>query len=233
MGTNTSTSGRNFKVCHQHRVNYLKNLNNNEVNRALIKKGLDAIAAKDGDVKKALQQLDYPEPRIRPAGFETLVSTIVSQQLSTKAASAIMGRVRDLLPELNAAAVLSARKTSLRKAGLSERKVEYIRALAKAIKTGAFDPDQLTHMDDTTAIAEITALHGFGPWSAEIYLMFSLGRHDIFPANDLALQVALQNLKQLKQKPGPAKARELVSHWAPWRSAGSLFLWHFYRGAPT
>lgn len=198
-----------------------------------IKKGLDAIATTDKDVKKALQNLGYPAPRIRPIGFETLASTVVSQQLSTKAASAIMGRVRQLLPELNAAAVLSVRKTSLRKAGLSERKVEYLCGLAKAIKTGAFDPDQLAQMDDATAIAEITALRGFGQWSAEIYLMFSLGRRDVFPANDLALQVALQQLKNLKHKPTPAIARDLVAHWAPWRSAGSLFLWHFYQGAPT
>ena len=203
------------------------------MNRAVIKKGLDTIAANDKDVKKALRQLDYPAPRIRPAGFETLASTIVSQQLSTKAANAIMGRLRDLLPELSPAAVLSTRKTSLRKVGLSERKVEYIKGLAKAIKTGKFNPDQLQQMDDATAVAEITTLHGFGQWSAEIYLMFSLGRHDIFPANDLALQVALKNLKQLKQKPSPAVARELVAHWAPWRSVGSLFLWHFYQGAPT
>ena len=203
------------------------------MNRTAIKKGLDAIAAVDKDVKKALQQLDYPAPRIRPAGFATLANTIVSQQLSTKAAGAIMGRVRKLLPELNAASVLSARKSSLRKAGLSERKVEYLKGLANAIQTGDFDPDRLTHMDDNAAIAAITKLHGFGPWSAEIYLMFSLGRHDIFPANDLALQVALQRLKRLKQKPTPAMARDLVAHWTPWRSAGSLFLWHYYQGAPT
>ena len=203
------------------------------MNSTDIQIGLDEIALRDHEIKISLAKFGYPAPRIRPAGFETLVSTIVSQQLSTKAASAIMGRVRDLVPEVNATAVLSIRKTSLRKAGLSERKVEYIRGLAKAIKTGEFDPDQLTQMDDAAAITEITALHGFGQWSAEIYLMFSLDRRDIFPANDLALQVALQHLKRLKQKPSPAIARDLVAHWAPWRSVGSLFLWHFYRGAPT
>ena len=76
-------------------------------------------------------------------------------------------------------------------------------------------------------------MRGFGDWSAEIYLMFSLQRSDIFPANDLALQVALQKLKGLAERPGDKQARELIEHWAPWRSAGSLFLWHFYRGAPT
>lgn len=203
------------------------------MNRAIIKKGLDAIASEDKDVKKALQLIGYPQPRIRPAGLDTLVATIVSQQLSTKAANAIMARVRDLLPELTAPAVLALRKSTMRKAGLSERKVEYIRGLAKAIQTGEFNPDHLDSMDDSSAIAVITNLRGFGEWSAEIYLMFSLGRRDIFPGNDLALQVALQKLKRLRQRPTPAVARKAVAHWAPWRSAGSLFLWHYYQGAPT
>ncbi|MCK5662840.1 MAG: hypothetical protein KAI17_05100, partial [Thiotrichaceae bacterium] len=70
-------------------------------------------------------------------------------------------------------------------------------------------------------------------WSAEIYLMFSLQRQDIFPADDLALLVALGHLKNLPAKPTPAQARELIEHWSPWRSAGSLFLWHYYRGIPA
>lgn len=203
------------------------------MNRAIIKKGLNAIASNDKEVKKALKQIGYPAPRIRPAGFDTLVATIVSQQLSTKAANAIMGRVRELLPELDATAVLALRKPTLRKAGLSERKVEYIQGLARAIKKDEFNPDHLESMDDAAAITAITKLRGFGEWSAEIYLMFSLGRRDVFPANDLALQVALQKLKGLKDKPSPKVARDAVAHWTPWRSAGSLFLWHYYQGAPA
>ncbi|MDP1466131.1 hypothetical protein Q6331_31010, partial [Klebsiella pneumoniae] len=72
-----------------------------------------------------------------------------------------------------------------------------------------------------------------GRWSAEIYLMFSLKRSDIFPADDLALLFALGRLKGLSARPTPKQARDLVEHWSPWRSVGSLFLWHYYRGAPT
>ncbi len=105
--------------------------------------------------------------------------------------------------------------------------------LAQAMAEGSFDPSQLETMDDPMAIKAITSLRGFGPWSAEIYLMFSLQRSDIFPADDLALQVALQRLKGLAQRPTPKQAHALIEHWSPWRSAGSLFLWHYYRGAPT
>ena len=88
-------------------------------------------------------------------------------------------------------------------------------------------------MDDRAALEAITSLRGFGVWSAEIYLMFCLQRSDIFPAGDLALRVALQKLKGLKQALSEQQARGLVEAWAPYRSAGSLFLWHYYRGAPT
>jgi DNA-3-methyladenine glycosylase II len=198
------------------------------MNTAQIKKGLSHIAKHDAEMKRALHRHGYPQPRIQPAGFETLVVTIVNQQLSTKAANAIMQRVRDLLINVTPNNVLAKRKTTLRKAGLSERKVEYIQGLAKAINMQQFDPGKLDSLDDSSAISSITNLHGFGEWSAEIYLMFSLGRQDIFPANDLAIQVALQNLKLLDKRPTPKVARSLVEHWAPWRSAGSLFLWHYY-----
>ena len=88
-------------------------------------------------------------------------------------------------------------------------------------------------MDDQSAIKAITALRGFGPWSAEIYLMFSLQRSDIFPAGDLALRIALQRLKGIDEVLDEKQARALVEPWSPYRSAGSLFLWHYYRGAPT
>ena len=198
------------------------------MDKAQIKKGLLSIAKHDAELKHALGIYGYPQPRVQTAGFETFVVTIVNQQLSTQAASAIMQRVRDLLIDVTPVNVLARRKTTLRKAGLSERKVEYIQGLAKAIKHGQFDPDKLNLLDNTSAINTITNLHGFGEWSAEIYLMFSLGRKDIFPANDLALQVALQKLKKLDQRPTPKVARSLVEHWTPCRSAGSLFLWHFY-----
>ncbi len=198
------------------------------MNNAQIKKNLLNIAQHDSDIRHALAIYGFPQHRTQPVGFETLVVTIVNQQLSTKAASTIMQRLRDLLIDVTPSNVLSRRKTTLRKAGVSEHKVEYIQGLAKAITSGQFEPEKLHLLDDTSAISAITNLRGFGEWSAEIYLMFSLGRKDVFPANDLALQVALQQLKHLENRPTPKVARALVEHWAPWRSAGSLFLWHYY-----
>ena len=144
-----------------------------------------------------------------------------------------MARIRALLPEMRARDVLRLQPGALREAGLSMRKVEYVEGLARAITEKRFDPGRLAELDDEDAIAAISALRGFGRWSAEIYLMFCLQRSDIFPAGDLALRAGLQKLKGFAQPPGEAAARQMAESWAPYRSAGSLFLWHYYRGAPT
>jgi DNA-3-methyladenine glycosylase II len=203
------------------------------MNQARIKRHLNKLAQIDSDLERGLEQVRYPKPRIRAAGFETLLSAIVSQQISTAAAAAIQQRLRVLLPEMEAEAVLQLPVGALREAGLSQRKVEYAEGLARAMVEGRFDPSMLEAMDDQAAIAAITALRGFGSWSAEIYLMFSLQRSDIFPAGDLALRIALQKLKGIDRPLSEKQARDLVAYWSPYRSAGSLFLWHYYRGAPT
>jgi DNA-3-methyladenine glycosylase II len=203
------------------------------VDQAKIKNHLDALAKLDPDLQRGLELVRYPEPRIRVQGFETFLSTIVSQQISTEAAASIMRRVQALLPNMEAQEVLRLPAGALRAAGLSGRKVEYVEALARAIDENRFEISRLAEMEDQAVIEAITALRGFGAWSAEIYLMFSLQRSDIFPAGDLAIRVALQKLKRIDNKLGEKQAREMVASWAPYRSAGSLFLWHYYRGAPT
>ncbi|MEM7396398.1 MAG: hypothetical protein AAF492_29030, partial [Verrucomicrobiota bacterium] len=152
-----------------------------------LKRHLDRIAEVDEEVAEALVTLGYPEPRLRERGFVTFLNIIISQQISTSAARAIRGRVFDLMPEVSARAFLKVEATRFREAGLSARKVEYATGLAEATIEGRFTPDRLSDLDDEEAIEHIVSLRGFGRWSAEIYLMFSLGRRDVFPADDLAL----------------------------------------------
>jgi DNA-3-methyladenine glycosylase II len=201
------------------------------MNASQIKRGLDRIAAVDRHMAAALEIHGYPTMSLQPCGFETFLTTIVNQQLSTKAAATILSRVMALLPVCDAGSLLKLSDQTLRDAGLSWRKVEYAKGLARAIDNGEFVPESLADMDDDEAIESITKLRGFGRWSAEIYLMFSLGRRDIFPADDLIIQVALQKLKRMKTKPTPKIARQKVAHWSPWRSVGSLFLWHSINSA--
>mgnify|MGYP001178339425 CR=1 FL=1 len=194
---------------------------------------LTELAKVDTDIARALPQVGSPVPRLRPSGFAALLAIIIGQQVSTEAAAAIRGRVENLLGDVSANQLLITEDQALRDAGLSWRKVEYANGLAEAINNGTLDLAVLPDMNDDEAISVISSLRGFGRWSAEIYLMFSLQRQDIFPADDLALLVALGRLKRLEEKPTPKQARQIIEHWAPYRSAGSLFLWHYYRGAPA
>ncbi len=199
-----------------------------------IKTGLNAIAKVDADLAMALKEYGYPEPRVRPKGFSALFSIVVSQQLSTHAAKAIMGRATALFAEnINPQVVNDIDEDELRHIGLSRQKVNYVKGLSDAIINKRINLELLETLSDEQVAKEITDLKGFGPWSAEIYLMFSLQREDIFPAGDLALLLALQRLKGLDEKPSSKEAREILEHWSPYRTIGSLFLWHYYKGAPT
>lgn len=195
-----------------------------------IKKDLNALASQDMQVADAIAFYGYPEPRVWPSGFEIFLSIIVSQQISTQAARTILGRVRDLFDgQMEPGALLALPDGALRTAGLSGRKVEYVIGLAEAVVDQRFSPEKIIKMDNDQAIDYIAGLRGFGRWSAEIYLMFSLQRPDIFPADDLAIRRALKQLKGLDECPTAKDARNSVEHWAPWRSAGSLLLWHLYK----
>jgi len=201
------------------------------MDNSTVLQGIQQLSIQDKDIKDVIAKLGMPEARARSKGFETFLSTIIGQQLSTKAAQSIMARVLDLMDEPTPEQFIKIPPQTLRDAGLSFRKIEYTQGLASAVLEGSFDIDGLESLSDEDAIKEITKLRGLGRWSAEIYLMFSLGRKDIFPADDLGILVGLQLLKGLDSKPTAKQAREMVGHWAPWRSAGALCLWHYYHHA--
>ena len=212
------------------------------MNQAHIDQALTELAKCDSDIARALPLVGTPPPRQRSCGFSALLAIIIGQQVSTEAAAAIRGRVETAIllgndgeseGELTADRLLKLEDQVLRDAGMSWRKIEYANGLAEAVLSGEIDLSELPNLTDEEAIKVLSSLRGFGRWSAEIYLMFSLQRQDIFPADDLALLVALGRLKRLEQKPTPKQARQLIEHWSPYRSSGSLFLWHYYRGAPA
>ncbi len=205
----------------------------NIIDEDVIRLGLDQLAVKDKYLAAGLELVGYPHPRIRPHGFATLLNIIVGQQISVKAAASILGRLHDIMAENTAAALLDLTIDEIRSAGMSLRKAEYATGVAKAIVSGELDIAALPLMDDKAVINELIKLRGIGRWSGEIYAMFSLGRHDIFPADDIALQEAFRRLKLLDNRPTGKEIRQLTENWAPWRSVGALFLWHYYHGAPS
>jgi DNA-3-methyladenine glycosylase II len=194
--------------------------------------GIDRLAEVDQDVARALARVGYPAPRQREPGFATLLRIMVAQQLSTKSAAAIWGRLEAACESaVTAERFLELEETAFRTVGFSRQKMAYGRALAEAVAGGALDLETLAAAPEDDAIAAISALRGFGRWSAEIYLLFALGRADIFPADDLGLQVGMQRLKRLEARPSRKAMDALAEAWRPLRGCGAIFLWHYYGNA--
>ena len=190
--------------------------------------GLDAIAATEPAIARALQLAGYPEPRIRDPGYVTLMRTIVGQQVSVAAAASMWNKFSAFLgDDLPPEKVLAAEFDELRACGLSRQKQGYIRSLCELVVSGELALHALPQ-DDEEAIAQLVRIKGIGRWSAEIYLLFAEGRADIWPAGDLAVQVGLQKLLGLPERPSERRTRELAEAWRPHRGAAAIFTWHCY-----
>ena len=173
--------------------------------------------------KEVLDLHGFPSIRKRSGGFKALLKTIISQQLSVAAASNIWGRVESQ-GFANLKAIKSADEAVLRSLGLSRQKVQYVKSLAfSGIKFNTFEGS-----DDEEIISALTSVKGIGLWSAEIYLMFSMMRSDIFPAGDLALQISASHLFENNEKLSEKELREKSLSWSPNRSAAALMLWDHY-----
>jgi DNA-3-methyladenine glycosylase II len=202
------------------------------LSEGLLRDSIDQLAEVDRDVARALLRVGYPAPRERAPGFATLLRIMVAQQLSTRSAAAIWARVEAACaPVVTAERFLELEEAAFKTIGFSRQKMAYGRALAEAVAGGALDLDTLAILPEDDAIAAIAAQRGFGRWSAEIYLLFALGRADVFPADDLGLQVGMQRLKRLEARPTRKVMEELAAPWRPLRGCGAIFLWHYYGNA--
>ncbi|MEC9251662.1 MAG: DNA-3-methyladenine glycosylase 2 family protein, partial [Pseudomonadota bacterium] len=177
-------------------------------------------------VRRALDVVGYPEARRRPEGFETFLRIIVGQQVSVAAANAIYGRLIGALgTDVSESRLLRLRESTLRKAGLSKAKCTYVRALARIIRDGELDVAALRELSDEEALVQIQTVPGLGRWSAEIYLMFSLGRPDLWPRGDVGAMRGLQKIMELEARPTIAEADELARRYSPYRTAMALLAW--------
>ncbi len=189
------------------------------------------------DAEKFLLQDKYIAPLIKKWGsctirkgsktkyFADLLEAITNQQLSGKAASTIFGRVRDLckggiIPK----AILKLSETKLRKAGLSYAKIKYIKDLSNKVKSGDLKIDNLDKLPDDEVKKELVEVKGIGPWTADMFLMFSLGRPDVFPVEDLGIKNGFEKVTGKKfDKVDSAKFAE--KYWTPYRTVASWYLW--------
>jgi len=170
------------------------------------------------------------EPRFRRRrnGFATLLHIILEQQVSIDAAAAMHRRLAGLCRPLAPAPFLALDDATLRSCGFSRQKMGYARGLATAVARGTFDFARLAAADDETAQAALLGLKGIGRWSAEIYLIFALGRADIWPAADLGLQISVGERLRLAARPAEAELRRLGEAWRPWRTVAACLFWQSY-----
>ncbi|HEX7727102.1 MAG TPA: hypothetical protein VF410_11155, partial [Rhizomicrobium sp.] len=164
------------------------------------------------------------KPR-RKHGFEALVDIVVSQQLSIAAADTIFGRVKEKVVPFDPPTLLATPAEVLRACGLSAPKQKHMKTIAAAILDGSLDLKRVRAMQDDDARAHLTAVKGIGPWTADIYLMSSLGRADIWPVGDVGLQAAITRVLKLKKRPNEKAMERLSKNWRPWRTVAARLFW--------
>nr|WP_066556062.1 DNA-3-methyladenine glycosylase [Croceicoccus bisphenolivorans] len=201
------------------------------ISRHRLEAGLDAIAAQEPAIARALDKVGYPAERIRDRGYRTMLRTIVGQQVSVAAADSVWRKLEALLGDaIPPEELLAAEFDALRACGLSRQKQGYARSLCELVTAGEVDFAALP-ADDEEAIEQLTRIKGIGRWSAEIYLLFAEGREDIWPAGDLAVQVGMGKLLGLTERPSEKETRALAESWRPHRGAAAVFIWHYYQNA--
>jgi DNA-3-methyladenine glycosylase II len=197
-----------------------------------LKKSLLALAEREEAFAKVLDTHGHPEPRASAPGVETLLRTIVGQQVSVAAARSMWNKLTTRFGQpVDLETLLASSDEEMREVGMSRQKAGYLRSLAGLVLSGELD---LAHLpeDDEEAIDQLTQIKGIGRWSAEIYLLFAEGRHDVWPAGDLAVQIEIGKLMGLDGKPTERQLRELAEKWRPHRGAAAVLAWHSYNAPP-
>ena len=204
--------------------------------------GMTHFLHTQADLEAALARLILADPRLIPvadksgsfalrrreAGFAGLCAIVCGQQLSTASAAAIRARLFAAFEPFHHDTVRRARADKLKRLGLSAPKIKSIREIGKAVAKGRIDLDAVGNMDADVAHAKLTALHGVGPWTADIYLLFCLGHADAFPAGDLAVQEAARIALGLRQRPDAKVLAKIADAWRPWRGVAAHLLWAYY-----
>lgn len=196
--------------------------------KADIAAGLADLCKCDDKIVSMLAAVEEVPLRLGRPDFAGLASIIVSQQVSKASAEAIFSRLEKLVLPLEAGTFLAAGEDAWREAGLSRPKQRTLRAISNAVLAGDLDLEGLCKLPPETAMEKLVAVKGIGPWTAEVYLLFSAGHADIFPAGDLALQEAIKLAYGHEERPDEKTSRIIAEKWSPWRGVAARLLWAYY-----
>lgn len=202
------------------------------VPRALTRESLAAgvrlLAGQDRDFAALVARNGLPPMWARRPGFATLVHIVLEQQVSIVAARSLFRRIRAHLGGMSPERIVDRGITGLHRLGLTRQKASYCHGLARAVLDGSLCLSSIARGADTEGRAALLALRGIGPWSADIYYLMALRRPDVWPVGDLALAVALRDVKRLRALPDTRRQLAISEAWAPWRSVAARLLWHYY-----
>jgi DNA-3-methyladenine glycosylase II len=197
--------------------------------QADLENAIAKLVKQDPRLKPVLERTGMPALRRREPGFAGLAAIVSGQQLSTASAAAIWGRVSAAFDPFNHAALRRARADRLGRLGLSAAKIKTLKGVARELASGRLNLDALANEDADAAHNTLTALHGIGPWTADVYLLFCLGHGDAWPAGDLAVQEAVKIGLGLKTRPTAKQMAPLAEPWRPMRGAAAHLWWSYYR----
>jgi DNA-3-methyladenine glycosylase II len=197
--------------------------------QADLEDAIQALVKRDPRLKPILDRAGMPALRRREPGFVGLAHIICGQQLSTASASAIWDRLSKAFDPFDHQAVRRARTDRLGRLGLSAAKIKTLKNLARELATERINLDVLAEENADAAHHTLTALHGIGPWTADVYLLFCLGHGDAWPAGDLAVQEAIRIGLDLKTRPTPKEMAPIAEPWRPLRGAAAHLWWSYYR----
>jgi DNA-3-methyladenine glycosylase II len=191
------------------------------------RRGYDHVRASDPVLGKVLETQGVFEFKVEGDLFEALVESILSQQLASASANSIIRKVRAIYPDgkLEAKAVYKTPVRKLRSAGVSPQKITYLKDLSKRVSKGAIDLESLRSLDDEQIIQILDEVRGIGPWTVHMLLIFTLGRTDVLPVDDLGVRKGVQEVYSLKEMPKKVKMEKLGENWHPYRTVASLYLW--------
>ena len=192
-----------------------------------LRKAVKALARECAVIEAAHAHVGVPPWRTRPGDYAGLARIIAYQQLSTKAAGTIWGRVETLLGKVTPKSVLAADIDALRACGLSRPKIAHIRSIADAVESGTLNLRRVAKASDADAQAELVAVKGIGPWTADVYLMFCLGRWDVFPHADIGLSEAYRMITGERKRHPPKKFLKTGERWRPYRGVAAHMLWSY------
>ena len=198
------------------------------MNNSAFSKDVDELVKRDRDLAEIVSNFGYPPSWQREPGFATLIRIILEQQVSYASAKAAFKRLNDAVETLNPESFLNLDDDELKAIGFSRQKTRYGRILAGAVADRTLDLERLSNLDDDTIREELTKIKGIGDWTVDIYLMMALQRQDVFPAKDLAVAIAVKEIKNLATRPKAAELMEIAQVWQPYRAIATKILWHYY-----